>query len=196
MALRHGVRHGLADFVYEGARSITGPLLASLGATGLVVGVVTGIGEAAALGLRLVSGPLADRTQRFWAWTIAGYTLTIVTVPVLGIAAALWVASALVIAERVGNAVRSPAKDTLTDNAMPAFACPKSTSVVAVNMSTVPIPAMSSAGLIRIRIRCPMTGGKRRPTAHWTESRAATKSHPDSISFDAIVDGSRTEWPT
>jgi MFS family permease len=107
----------LADFVYEGARSITGPLLASLGATGLVVGVVTGIGEAAALGLRLVSGPLSDRTQRFWAWTVAGYTLTIVTVPVLGIAATLWVASALVIAERIGKAVRSPAKDTLLSHA-------------------------------------------------------------------------------
>lgn len=107
----------LADFVYEGARSITGPLLASLGATGLVVGLVTGIGEAAALGLRLVSGPLTDRTQRFWAWTIAGYTLTIVTVPVLGIAGTLWVASALVIAERVGKAVRSPAKDTLLSHA-------------------------------------------------------------------------------
>jgi MFS family permease len=107
----------LADFVYEGARSITGPLLASLGATGLVVGVVTGIGEAAALGLRLVSGPLSDRTQRFWAWTVAGYTLTIVTVPVLGIAATLWVACALVIAERIGKAVRSPAKDTLLSHA-------------------------------------------------------------------------------
>ncbi len=107
----------LADFVYEGARSVTGPLLASLGATGLVVGVVTGIGEAAALGLRLVSGPLTDRTQRFWAWTIAGYTLTIVTVPVLGIAGTLWVACALVIAERIGKAVRSPAKDTLLSHA-------------------------------------------------------------------------------
>jgi MFS family permease len=107
----------LADFVYEGARSITGPLLASLGATGLVVGVVTGIGEAAAMGLRLVSGPLTDRTQRFWAWTIAGYTLTIVTVPVLGVAATLWVACALVIAERIGKAVRSPAKDTLLSHA-------------------------------------------------------------------------------
>jgi MFS family permease len=107
----------LADFVYEGARSITGPLLASLGATGLVVGVVTGIGEAAALGLRLVSGPLTDRTRRFWAWTIAGYTLTIVTVPVLGIVASLWVACALVIAERIGKAVRSPAKDTLLSHA-------------------------------------------------------------------------------
>lgn len=112
-----GVISLLADFVYESARSITGPLLASLGATGLVVGVVTGVGEAAALGLRLVSGPLADRTRRFWAWTIAGYVLTVITVPVLGIAGALWVACALVIAERVGKAVRSPAKDTLLSHA-------------------------------------------------------------------------------
>lgn len=107
----------LADFVYEGARSVIGPLLASLGATGLVVGVVTGVGEAAALGLRLVSGPLADRTQRFWAWTIAGYVLTLATVPLLGIAGTLWTASALVLAERVGKAVRSPAKDTLLSHA-------------------------------------------------------------------------------
>ncbi|MEU9189808.1 hypothetical protein AB0D14_35780 [Streptomyces sp. NPDC048484] len=49
----------LADFVYEGARSITGPLLAHLGAAAAVVGIVTGIGEAAALVLRLGSGPLA-----------------------------------------------------------------------------------------------------------------------------------------
>lgn len=103
----------LADFVYEGARSITGPLLASLGATALVVGVVTGIGEASALLLRLVSGPLTDRTQRFWAWTIAGYALTVITVPVLGLTGILWVACGLVIAERVGKAIRSPAKDTL-----------------------------------------------------------------------------------
>lgn len=82
-----------------------------------MVGVVTGVGEAAALGLRLVSGPLADRSRRFWAWTIAGYTLTVVTVPLLGIAGALWVACALVIAERVGKAVRGPAKDTLLSHA-------------------------------------------------------------------------------
>jgi hypothetical protein len=75
----------LADVVYEGARSITGPLLASLGASAVVVGVVTGAGEAAALVLRLVSGPLADRTRRFWAWTITGYTLTVITVPLLGL---------------------------------------------------------------------------------------------------------------
>ncbi|WP_425003973.1 MFS transporter [Mycolicibacterium sp. S3B2] len=107
----------LADIVYEGARSITGPLLASLGATAVVVGVVTGVGEAAALLLRIVSGPLADRTGHFWAWAISGYFLTVVTVPFLGLAGVVWVAAVLVIAERVGKAVRSPAKDTLLSHA-------------------------------------------------------------------------------
>ncbi|MFF2655140.1 MFS transporter [Streptomyces sp. NPDC058045] len=110
----------LADFVYEGARSVTGPLLASLGASALVVGAVTGAGETAALVLRLVSGPLADRTRRFWAWTIAGYTLTVVSVPLLGLAGVLWAACVLVVAERVGKAVRSPAKDTLLSHATAA----------------------------------------------------------------------------
>ncbi|MEQ1735893.1 MAG: MFS transporter [Rhodoglobus sp.] len=110
----------LADFVYEGARSVTGPVLALLGATGLIVGIVTGIGEAAALLLRLVSGPLADRTQRFWAFTIAGYALTVISVPTLGFASVLWVASGLVILERVGKAIRSPAKDALLSYATAA----------------------------------------------------------------------------
>lgn len=110
----------LADFVYEGARSVTGPLLAALGATGLIVGIVTGVGEAASLLLRLVSGPLADRTQRFWAWTIAGYALTVIAVPTLGYAGVLWVACTLVILERVGKAIRSPAKDALLSYATSA----------------------------------------------------------------------------
>ncbi|QLJ02438.1 MFS transporter [Streptomyces sp. NEAU-sy36] len=110
----------LADVVYEGARSITGPLLASLGASALLVGVVTGAGEAAALGLRLVSGPLADRTGRFWGLAIGGYALTVVAVPLLGVAGVLWAACVLVIAERVGKAVRSPAKDTLLSHAAAA----------------------------------------------------------------------------
>ncbi|MEU9044913.1 MULTISPECIES: MFS transporter [unclassified Kitasatospora] len=115
-----GIVSLLADFVYEGARSVTGPLLASLGASALVVGVVTGAGEAAAFGLRLVSGPLADRTGRFWALTIAGYALTVAAVPLLGVAGTLTAACVLVVAERVGKAVRSPAKDTLLSHATAA----------------------------------------------------------------------------
>ncbi|BAL87085.1 putative MFS transporter [Actinoplanes missouriensis 431] len=107
-----------ADMVYEGARSITGPLLGTLGASALVVGLITGAGEAAALLLRLVSGPLADRTARYWTLTIAGYGLTALCVPLLAVAPALGgaglaVAGLLIVAERVGKAIRSPAKSAL-----------------------------------------------------------------------------------
>jgi MFS family permease len=107
-----------ADMVYEGMRSASGPLLLSLGASALVVGLVTGAGEALALGLRLVSGPLADRTGRHWQLTVQGYVLTAVSVPLLAItpflgAAGLAVASALIIIERTGKAIRSPSKSTL-----------------------------------------------------------------------------------
>ena len=107
-----------ADLVYEGARSVTGPLLASLGATAVVVGLVTGAGEAMALVLRLFFGSLADRTGRYWALTIVGYALTAVCVPLMAVApfvggAGIAVASALVLAERTGKAVRSPAKSAL-----------------------------------------------------------------------------------
>ncbi|MGK5518208.1 MFS transporter [Micromonospora sp. URMC 107] len=117
-----GVVSLAADMVYEGARSIHGPLLASLGASAVVVGLVTGAGEAAALVLRLVSGPLADRTRRYWSLTILGYGLTAVCVPLLAVTpllggAGLAVAAALILAERLGKAIRSPAKSALLADA-------------------------------------------------------------------------------
>ncbi len=111
-----------ADMVYEGARSVYGPLLASLGASAVVVGLTTGAGEAVALLLRLVSGPLADRTRRYWTLTIFGYGLTAVCVPLLAVTPALGgaglaVAAVLILAERLGKAVRSPAKSALLADA-------------------------------------------------------------------------------
>jgi len=111
--------------VYEGARSVTGPLLASLGATAVVVGVVTGAGEAIALVLRLFSGSLADRTGRYWTLTLLGYGLTAVCVPLLAVApflggAGLVFAVVLVLAERTGKAIRSPAKSALLASAASA----------------------------------------------------------------------------
>ncbi|HWK28961.1 MAG TPA: MFS transporter [Solirubrobacter sp.] len=111
----------LADFVYEGARSVVGPFLAELGASAALVGVVTGAGEAVALVFRLVTGPLADRTGRRWGLSIAGYAITIVAVPLLALAQTLWQASALVIAERFGKAVRTPARDTMLADAGSSF---------------------------------------------------------------------------
>jgi len=120
--LAFGVVSLAGDMVYEGMRSISGPLLASLGASALVVGLVTGAGEAAALLLRLAFGPLADRSGAHWSLAILGYSMTAVCVPLLALtpflgAAGLAVASALIILERTGKAVRSPAKSTLLAHA-------------------------------------------------------------------------------
>ncbi|HJV14056.1 MAG TPA: hypothetical protein VJ625_09200, partial [Propionibacteriaceae bacterium] len=49
-----GVVSLAADMVYEGARSVTGPLLASLGASAVLVGLVSGASEATALLMRIV----------------------------------------------------------------------------------------------------------------------------------------------
>jgi MFS family permease len=108
----------LVDLVYEGARSITGPFLASLGASALTVGLVTGAGEAAALGFRLFSGPRADRSGRYWRWMVVGYALTAVCVPLMALAPALGAAgltfgAVMVLSERTGKAIRSPAKSVL-----------------------------------------------------------------------------------
>jgi MFS family permease len=79
--------------------------------------VVTGVGEAAGLAGRLVSGPLTDRWGHPWRWTVVGYAVTVLAVPALALATALWLAAALFLVERVGKAVRSPAKDALLAHA-------------------------------------------------------------------------------
>lgn len=117
-----GVVSLAGDMVYEGMRSVSGPLLASLGASALVIGLVTGAGEAAALVLRLAVGPAADKSGNHWNFAIVGYTMTAVCVPLLAFtpflgAAGLAVASALIILERTGKAVRSPSKSVLLAHA-------------------------------------------------------------------------------
>lgn len=99
--------------VYEGARSIIGPYLATLGASATVVGIVAGVGEFIGYGLRVVTGYAAQRTRRYWTWTILGYALTVLSVPLIGATGALAPALLLYATERLGKAVRSPAKDTL-----------------------------------------------------------------------------------
>nr|WP_179503811.1 MFS transporter [Nocardioides daedukensis] len=113
-----GVVSLAADMVYEGMRSMAGPFLGTLGASALTVGIITGAGEAIALVLRLVTGPMADRSGRYWSLTFWGYALTAICVPLLAITpflgvAGLATASTLILLERTGKAVRSPSKSAL-----------------------------------------------------------------------------------
>jgi len=106
-----------ADMVYEGARAIIGPFLATLGASAAVVGAVAGIGEFIGYGLRVGSGYLVQRRGRYWTWTITGYGLTVLSVPLIGLTHVIAPALLLYGTERLGKAVRSPAKDTLLSHA-------------------------------------------------------------------------------
>ncbi|WP_448604706.1 MFS transporter [Thermoleptolyngbya sp.] len=102
-----------ADATYEGARSITGAYLGSLGASGAVVGWVAGLGELIGYGFRLVIGYLSDRTRQYWRITTLGYCINTAVVPLLALTTAWPAAAGLMIAERTGKAVRTPPRDVL-----------------------------------------------------------------------------------
>ena len=102
-----------ADVTYEGGRSAIGPFLSFLGANGLVIGLISGAGEFAGYGLRLLSGSIADWTRRYWLMTFAGYIISLAAIPLLALTNRWEWAAVLIIAERVGKAIRSPARDTL-----------------------------------------------------------------------------------
>lgn len=112
-----GVVSLLSDMTYEGARSINGPFLATLGATGAIVGFVAGFGELIGQGLRLLFGYLSDRTKRYWAFTLLGYAVNLLSVPLLAFAGSWQLASVLIVAERLGKAIRTPARDTMLSHA-------------------------------------------------------------------------------
>jgi MFS family permease len=116
-ALRFVVMVGIfsffADFTYEGSRSIIGPYLATLQASGTAVSIVTGFGELLGYSLRLFSGRLADATNRYWMIAIVGYILQMASVPALALADSWPMAAALIILERVGKAIRNPSRDTM-----------------------------------------------------------------------------------
>jgi MFS family permease len=108
-----GVVSLFADMVYEGGRSITGPYLALLGASGAAVGIVAGGGELLGYALRLVSGRVADATRLYWPLTIAGYVVQMLAVPALALVGSWPAAAALIVLERVGKAMRNPPRDAM-----------------------------------------------------------------------------------
>ncbi|MER3437749.1 MAG: MFS transporter [Chloroflexota bacterium] len=108
-----GIVSLFADMAYEGARSIAGPYLDMLGASATVVGVTAGLGELLGYALRIVAGYISDRTARYWTITITGYTINMAVVPMLALVGHWQWAVLLLIAERIGKAVRTPSRDAM-----------------------------------------------------------------------------------
>lgn len=105
----------LSDMTHEGAASIRGAYLSLLGASAATIGFVSGLGELAGYSLRLLFGRFADKTKRYWLITIVGYIVDVLAVPALALAGEHgWIfASGLIIIERIGKAIKKPAKSTL-----------------------------------------------------------------------------------
>ena len=107
-----GVVSLLGDIPYEGGRGIVPQYLSFLGASATLVGTTSGAGEFLGYAMRLVGGPLADRTQAYWVLMFLGYGL-IVSIPLLGLTRSIEVTILLVLLERVGKGLRTPSRDTI-----------------------------------------------------------------------------------
>jgi MFS family permease len=114
--LLFGLVSALGDITYETGRGISGPYLAFLGASAATIGLVSGFGEFLGYALRLVSGYLASRTRAYWVATYIGYGL-LLSIPLLAFTNRWEIAVVLLILERIGKAIRSPAKDTMLSHA-------------------------------------------------------------------------------
>ena len=193
-----------------------GPLLASLGATALVVGVVSGLGEATALAGRLFSGPLADRPGRYWLLAIFGYAATAVAVPAMGFVGSLVGVSALVVFERFGKSLRTPSRDAMLSHAasavgtgkgfalhealdqIGAFAGPLATSAllsVTAGDYRVALGVMIVPGLAAISVLLCLKHRVPDPASYETDSRASADAATPASSAEAAVvdDASRLE---
>jgi len=106
-----------SDMTYEAARSITGPYLQVLGASAALVGLIAGLGEFLGYALRLISGWIADKTGKYWSITIIGYVINLLSVPALALVGQWQLAAFLIMAERVGKAVRNPSRDAMLSHA-------------------------------------------------------------------------------
>jgi len=116
LILLFGLVSLFGDIIYEGARSVNGPYLQILGANALAVGFIAGLGEFMGYGIRLLSGYFSDKTKSYWFFTILGYAL-LVSVPLLALTGFWKIAAVLIVMERIGKALRSPAKDTILSQA-------------------------------------------------------------------------------
>ena len=110
-----GIVSLFSDMTHEGASSIRGAYLALLGASAGTIGFISGLGELIGYSMRYVFGKITDRTKKYWPMVIFGYILDILAVPALALVGDKgWIAaSILLVVQRMGKAIKKPAKDTI-----------------------------------------------------------------------------------
>jgi MFS family permease len=111
--LTMGVVNLFTDITYEGGGSINGPFLGTLGASAALISIVAGLGEFLGYSLRAVAGHVADRTGKYWPISFVGYAINLLAVPAMALAGSWELAALLMLAERIGRAIRKPTIETM-----------------------------------------------------------------------------------
>ncbi|HNY18563.1 MAG TPA: MFS transporter [Flexilinea sp.] len=107
-----GIISLLGDMVYEAARSANSQYFNLLNVNAAQVGLVFGIGEFLGYMLRLFSGIISDKSGKYWLFIFIGYGMLIV-IPLMGLTKNWNILIVLILMERIGKSLRSPAKDTI-----------------------------------------------------------------------------------
>ena len=102
----------LGDLVHESARSVNGQYLSLVGLSATQVGLVFGLGEFLGYALRLLSGAWLDKSKCYWLFLFIGYGVHLV-IPLMGLTTSWGWLYTFILLERIGKALRSPAKDTI-----------------------------------------------------------------------------------
>lgn len=118
------VRLGWVSFFTDAASELLYPLVPlfltiTLGAPVAAVGVVEGLADGVATGLRAVSGVIADRVRHHRLMVAIGYGLSALAKPLLALAPNWGVVAALRVSDRVGKGVRGVPRDVMIAEATP-----------------------------------------------------------------------------
>lgn len=115
---RNVVALGVVSLLTDTSTEMVTPLLplfltTVLGAGPAFLGLVEGAAESAASLLRLPAGWWSDRLGRRKGLTLAGYSLSSATRPILALAAAPWHVLVVRLVDRVGKGIRGAPRDAL-----------------------------------------------------------------------------------
>lgn len=92
-------------------------LVGTLGATPALLGIIDGLAEGIGSGLRWLGGALSDRFRRRKPFVLAGYAISAISKPVMGLAQA-WVGWPLLLvgrcSDRLGKSLRTAARGHIT----------------------------------------------------------------------------------
>jgi MFS family permease len=108
-----GIVNLFADLTYEGGASINGQFLANIGASAATISIIAGLGEFFGYSMRSVSGYLSDKIGKPWLIAMIGYSVNLLAVPAMFFAHTWKLAALLIIAERVGRAIRKPTVEAM-----------------------------------------------------------------------------------